>query len=175
MRILVTGATSGLGRAAALACAGHGATVVLLGRQVRALEKVYDAIEAAGGAQPAIYPMNLEGAAPQDYEELAAAGGMLGHGGVVVFDDTVDMAEMARYAMEFCALESCGKCTPCRIGSVRGVEVMDRIIAREAPAQDIALLRDLCDTMEAGSLCAMGGLTPYPVRSALEHFPEDFS
>ena len=100
---------------------------------------------------------------------------MLGHGGVVVFDDSVDMAAQARFAMEFCAVESCGKCTPCRIGSVRGVEVMDRIIAREAPAQDIALLRDLCDTMEAGSLCAMGGLTPYPVRSALEHFPEDFS
>jgi len=99
---------------------------------------------------------------------------MLGHGGVVVFDDTVDMARQARFAMEFCALESCGKCTPCRVGSVRGVEVIDRIIAREGPAKNAALLRDLCDTMEAGSLCAMGGLTPYPVRSAMAYFPEDF-
>ena len=98
----------------------------------------------------------------------------LGHGGVVVFDDTVDMGAQARFAMEFCAEESCGKCTPCRIGSVRGVEVIDRIIARESPEQNIALLRDLCDTMEQGSLCAMGGLTPNPVRSALDHFSEDF-
>jgi len=110
-----------------------------------------------------------------DYEAFAAIGAMLGHGGVVLFDDSVDMAAQARFAMEFCALESCGKCTPCRIGSVRGVEVIDRIIAREAPGQNIALLQDLCDTMEAGSLCAMGGLTPHPVRSALRFFPEDFS
>jgi len=110
-----------------------------------------------------------------DYEAFAAVGAMLGHGGVVLFDDSVDMAAQARFAMEFCALESCGKCTPCRIGSVRGVEVIDRIIAREAPGQNIALLQDLCDTMEAGSLCAMGGLTPHPVRSALRFFPEDFS
>ncbi len=110
-----------------------------------------------------------------DYEAFAAIGAMLGHGGVVVFDDSVDMAAQARFAMEFCAVESCGKCTPCRIGSVRGVEVIDRIIAREAPGQNIALLQDLCDTMEAGSLCAMGGLTPHPVRSALRFFPEDFS
>jgi formate dehydrogenase iron-sulfur subunit len=112
---------------------------------------------------------------PLDYEAFAGIGAMLGHGGVVVFDDSVDMAAQARFAMEFCAAESCGKCTPCRIGSVRGVEVIDRVIARRAPAQDIALLQDLCDTMEAGSLCAMGGLTPYPVRSALAHFREDFS
>lgn len=112
---------------------------------------------------------------PLDYEAFAGIGAMLGHGGVVVFDDSVDMAAQARFAMEFCAVESCGKCTPCRIGSVRGVEVIDRVIAREQPAQNIALLRDLCDTMEAGSLCAMGGLTPHPVRSALTHFPEDFS
>jgi len=112
---------------------------------------------------------------PLDYEAFAAIGAMLGHGGVVVFDDTVDLSEQARFAMEFCVAESCGKCTPCRVGSVRGVEVMDRIIARESPAENIELLRDLCDTMEAGSLCAMGGLTPYPVRSALAHFPEDFS
>jgi len=111
---------------------------------------------------------------PLDYEAFADIGAMLGHGGVVVFDDSVDMARQARFAMEFCALESCGKCTPCRIGSVRGVEVIDRIIARDEPAKNSALLRDLCDTMEAGSLCAMGGLTPYPVRSALAYFPEDF-
>jgi formate dehydrogenase iron-sulfur subunit len=110
-----------------------------------------------------------------DYEAFAAIGAMLGHGGVVLFDDSVDMAAQARFAMEFCALESCGKCTPCRIGSVRGVEVIDRIIARAAPGENIALLQDLCDTMEAGSLCAMGGLTPHPVRSALRFFPEDFS
>jgi formate dehydrogenase iron-sulfur subunit len=112
---------------------------------------------------------------PLDYEAFAAIGAMLGHGGVVVFDDTVDMAQQARFALQFCALESCGKCTPCRIGSVRGVEVMDRLIAREDTARQLELLRDLCDTMEAGSLCAMGGLTPHPVRSALEYFPGDFS
>ena len=110
-----------------------------------------------------------------DYEAFAEAGAMLGHGGVVVFDDTVNMGEQARFAMEFCVEESCGKCTPCRIGSVRGVEVIDRIIARESPDENIALLRDLCDTMEQGSLCAMGGLTPNPVRSALDHFSEDFA
>jgi formate dehydrogenase iron-sulfur subunit len=111
---------------------------------------------------------------PLDYEAMAAAGAMLGHGGVVVFDDTVDMAAMARYAMGFCAIESCGKCTPCRIGSTRGVEVIDRIRAGERRQHNLALLRDLCDTMTHGSLCAMGGLTPAPVLSALEHFPEDF-
>jgi formate dehydrogenase iron-sulfur subunit len=109
-----------------------------------------------------------------DYEALAAAGGMLGHGGVVVFDDTVDMAGMARYAMEFCAIESCGKCTPCRIGSVRGVEVIDKLRDGKRRSANLALLRDLCDTMVHASLCAMGGLTPGPVLSALEHFPEDF-
>ncbi|MBF6560152.1 MAG: SLBB domain-containing protein [Candidatus Binataceae bacterium] len=109
-----------------------------------------------------------------DYEALTGAGGLLGHGGVVVFDDTVDLARMARYAMEFCALESCGKCTPCRIGSTRGVEVIDRIIAGRDRAANAELLRDLCDTMAAGSLCALGGLTPLPVTSALKHFPRDF-
>ncbi|HZP92471.1 MAG TPA: NADH-quinone oxidoreductase subunit NuoF [Burkholderiales bacterium] len=109
-----------------------------------------------------------------DYEAFAAVGAMLGHGGVVVFDDTVDMAHMARYAMEFCAHESCGKCTPCRIGSTRGAEVIDRIVAgRDRRANEI-LLRDLCDTMVSGSLCALGGMTPFPVVSALDHFPEDF-
>jgi formate dehydrogenase iron-sulfur subunit len=111
---------------------------------------------------------------PLDYEAFAAAGGMVGHGGVVVFDDTVDMARMARYAMEFCAIESCGKCTPCRIGSVRGVEVIDKLREGKRRSQDLTLLRDLCDTMTNASLCAMGGLTPGPVLSALEHFPEDF-
>jgi formate dehydrogenase iron-sulfur subunit len=96
------------------------------------------------------------------------------HGGVVLFDDTVDMAAQARFAMAFCAVESCGKCTPCRIGSTRGVEVIDRIIAGDAAGENRALLRDLCDTMEQGSLCAMGGLTPLPVRSALDGFPGDF-
>ena len=115
---------------------------------------------------------------PMDYEAFAEAGAMIGHGGIVVFDDTMDAADMARFAMEFCAKESCGKCTPCRIGSVRGVEVIDRI--RSAPDADsrhqaFVLLEDLCTTMEKGSLCAMGGLTPMPVRSALRHFPADFA
>ncbi|MGL5826141.1 MAG: NADH-ubiquinone oxidoreductase-F iron-sulfur binding region domain-containing protein [Nocardioides sp.] len=109
-----------------------------------------------------------------DYESLAEADAMLGHGGIVVFDDTVEMARMARFAMEFCAAESCGKCTPCRIGSVRGVETLDRIIAGHNLSANLALLDDLCDTMIKGSLCAMGGLTPMPVRSALRHWPEDF-
>lgn len=109
---------------------------------------------------------------PLDYEAYAAFGGVLGHGGVVVFDDTVDMARQARYAMEFCAIESCGKCTPCRIGSTRGVEVIDKLVA--GGREQAVLLRDLCDTMLNGSLCAMGGMTPYPVLSALDAFPEDF-
>jgi formate dehydrogenase iron-sulfur subunit len=109
-----------------------------------------------------------------DYEAFAEIKGMLGHGGMVVFDDSVDMAAQARYAMEFCAIESCGKCTPCRIGSTRGVEVIDRLVAGEnAPMQE-TLLRDLCETLTLGSLCALGGLTAYPVLSALNYFPEDF-
>ncbi len=112
---------------------------------------------------------------PLDYEAFSAVGASVGHGGIVAFDDTVDMAKMARYAMEFCAEESCGKCTPCRIGSVRGVELLDGMIAnRPQQANDDALLRDLCQTMLEGSLCAMGGMTPYPVLSALDHYPEDF-
>jgi len=111
---------------------------------------------------------------PMDYEEYARQGAMLGHGSVVVHDDTSDMAGLARFAMAFCALESCGKCTPCRIGSVRGVEVIDRISEGRERAQQIELLRELCDTMVHGSLCAMGGLTPLPVLSALQHYPEDF-
>ncbi len=112
---------------------------------------------------------------PTDYEAFAAAGAMLGHGGIVVFDDSVDMASMARFAFAFCAEESCGKCTPCRVGSVRGVEVIDRIVGGEDPDDNLALLGDLCELMTEGSLCAMGGLTPNPVRSALLHFPEDFT
>lgn len=109
-----------------------------------------------------------------DYEAFAAIGAVVGHGGVVVCDDTINMAGMARYAMEFCALESCGKCTPCRIGSTRGVEVIDRLIKGQDKLEQQALLTDLCDTMLVGSLCAMGGMTPYPVMSALKQFPEDF-
>jgi formate dehydrogenase iron-sulfur subunit len=112
---------------------------------------------------------------PLDYEAFAAIGGTIGHGGIVVFDDTVDMAAQARFAMEFCAIESCGKCTPCRIGSVRGVEVIDRILANEERDKNLNLLNDLCDTMVDGSLCAMGGMTPLPVRSAVKYFPEDFN
>jgi formate dehydrogenase iron-sulfur subunit len=111
---------------------------------------------------------------PLQYGKFAAIDAMLGHGGVVVFDDTVDMAQQARFAMEFCALESCGKCTPCRIGSARGVDIIDRLIAGEDREFNLRVLDDLCDTMDKGSLCAMGGLTPMPVRSALKHFPEDF-
>ncbi|ANJ66343.1 formate dehydrogenase [Halothiobacillus diazotrophicus] len=112
---------------------------------------------------------------PLDYEAYSAMGAVVGHGGIVVHDDTADLAKLARYAMQFCAIESCGKCTPCRIGATRGVEVMDKIIADEDRPAQIALLRDLCDTMLHGSMCAMGGMTPFPVLSALDHFPEDFS
>ncbi|HZN76560.1 MAG TPA: NADH-ubiquinone oxidoreductase-F iron-sulfur binding region domain-containing protein, partial [Micromonosporaceae bacterium] len=112
---------------------------------------------------------------PMDYEALAESGAMLGHGGIVVFDDTVDMARMARFAFEFCRAESCGKCTPCRIGSARGVDVMDEVLAGRDIDANLILLDDLCETMTKGSLCAMGGLTPMPVRSALRHWPEDFA
>ena len=111
---------------------------------------------------------------PLDYEAYAAVGAVVGHGGIVVHDDTADMARLARYAMEFCAIESCGKCTPCRIGSTRGVEVIDRIRSGENQLQQVKLLRDLCDTMVHGSMCAMGGMTPYPVLSALNYYPQDF-
>ena len=111
---------------------------------------------------------------PLDYEAFAAIWAVLGHGGVVAFDDTVDMAQMARYSMEFCKIESCGKCTPCRIGSTRGVEVITDIIEGRDLAKNVPLLRELCNTLLNGSLCALGGMTPYPVLSALNHFPEDF-
>ncbi|MBT9517699.1 MAG: NADH-quinone oxidoreductase subunit NuoF [Methyloversatilis discipulorum] len=137
----------------------------LSGRPVRAVQ--------VGGPLGAYVPAS-QFDLPLDYEEYAKHGAMIGHGGIVVFDDTVDMAHMARYAMEFCAIESCGKCTPCRIGSTRGVEVIDRIVANEQRGRNIALLQSLCDTMLNGSLCALGGMAPYPVLSALNHFPEDF-
>ncbi len=111
---------------------------------------------------------------PMDYETLAGAGAMVGHGGIVVFDESVDMAQMARFAFDFCAIESCGKCTPCRVGAVRGRETMDKILAGVDVAQNVALVEDLCQVMTDGSLCAMGGLTPMPVMSALKHFPQDF-
>ena len=112
---------------------------------------------------------------PMDYEAFVDIGAMIGHGGIVVFDDTTDMAQLARFAMEFCAIESCGKCTPCRIGSTRGVEVIDKLIEGVDREQNHELLVDLCNTMEGASLCAMGGMTPYPVRSILKYFAEDFA
>ncbi len=111
---------------------------------------------------------------PMDYEALAGIKAMLGHGGIVVFDDSVDMAKQARFAFEFCAKESCGKCTPCRIGATRGVELVDKIIAGTERPKNLAVLRDLNKLMTDASLCAMGGLTPMPVMSALNHFFEDF-
>jgi formate dehydrogenase iron-sulfur subunit len=126
-----------------------------------------------GGPLGAYFPPALFDT-PFDYEAFAARDGLIGHGGIVVFDDTVDLAKQARFAMEFCAEESCGKCTPCRIGSVRGMEVIDRIAAGDQAEANLDLLRDLCNTMKFGSLCALGGFIPYPVMSALEHFPEDF-
>lgn len=111
---------------------------------------------------------------PLDYEAFAEIGAMLGHGGVVVFDDSVDLAQQAQFAMQFCAIESCGKCTPCRIGSVRGVETIEKIRRNEDREANLIVLEDLCDTMRDGSLCAMGGLTPLPVKSALQYFPQDF-
>jgi len=109
-----------------------------------------------------------------DYEALAGIGGVLGHGGIVAFDTSVDMSEQARFSMEFCAEESCGKCTPCRVGAIRGVETIDKVRNNDDRQGNLTLLNSLCNTMESGSLCAMGGMTPFPVKSALEHFSEDF-
>jgi formate dehydrogenase iron-sulfur subunit len=136
------------------------------GRPVRAVQ--------VGGPLGAYLPVSRFDL-PLDYEAFAAAGAMVGHGGVVVFDDTVDMAAQARFAMEFCAIESCGKCTPCRIGSTRGAEVIERIRRGEGAEKNLRILNDLCEIMRDGSLCALGGLTPMPVKSALDHFPEDFA
>jgi formate dehydrogenase iron-sulfur subunit len=127
-----------------------------------------------GGPLGAYFPEALLDT-PLDYEAFAAQRGLLGHGGIVVFDDTVDLAKQARFAMHFCAEESCGKCTPCRIGSTRGKEVIDRIIADEERVKNLQVLDDLCELMVDASLCALGGLTPYPVLSAVRHFPEDFN
>jgi len=135
------------------------------GRPVRAVQ--------VGGPLGAYFPESLLDT-PLDYEAMIAAKGMLGHGGVVVFDDTVDMARQARFAFEFCAKESCGKCTPCRIGSIRGAEMVDKLVAGSDRQKNVEVLRDLCELMTDGSLCALGGLTPLPVLSALDHFGEDF-
>jgi formate dehydrogenase iron-sulfur subunit len=151
------------------------------------------AVQVGGPLGAYIHPDQFD--LPFDYEAYAAADALIGHGGITVFDDGADMGRMARFAMEFCAAESCGKCTPCRIGSTRGTEVLDRIRSGGKAAdrveslpqmhnarksarsrdEEIALLEDLCETMKFGSLCALGGFTPYPVLSALRHWPEDFS
>ena len=136
------------------------------GRPVRAVQ--------VGGPLGAYFPPALFDT-PFDYEAFAAADGLIGHGGIVVFDDSVDMARQARFAMAFCAVESCGKCTPCRLGSTRGVETLDRIIAGDRVTDNLALITDLCETMKFGSLCALGGFTPYPVLSAIRYFPQDFA
>jgi formate dehydrogenase iron-sulfur subunit len=136
------------------------------GRPVKAVQ--------VGGPLGAYFPRALFDT-PFDYEAFAAKDGLIGHAGIVVFDDTADMLKQARFAMEFCAVESCGKCTPCRIGSTRGVEVADKIAQGIEPEKNRELLADLCNTMKFGSLCALGGFTPYPVMSAMTHFPDDFS
>jgi len=135
------------------------------GRPVRAVQ--------VGGPLGAYHPPSQFDTA-FDYEAFTAVDGLIGHGGLVVFDDSVDMAKQARFAMEFCAAESCGKCTPCRLGSTRGIETLDRVLAGDNVSENLALIEDLCDTMKFGSLCALGGFTPYPVLSAMTHFPEDF-
>jgi formate dehydrogenase iron-sulfur subunit len=136
------------------------------GRPVKAVQ--------VGGPLGAFFPPALFDTV-FDYEAFAARDGLIGHAGITVFDDSVDMAEQARFAFEFCAAESCGKCTPCRLGAVRGRETMERVIAGENRAANLALVEELCETMKFGSLCALGGFTPYPVMSAIAHFPEDFA
>lgn len=138
----------------------------ITGRPVKAVQ--------VGGPLGAYFPPSLFDTI-FDYEAFTVAGGLIGHAGIVVFDDSVDMLNQARFAMEFCAVESCGKCTPCRIGSTRGVEVVDRIARGIEPEKNKVLLEDLCNTMKFGSLCALGGFTPYPVMSAMTHFPQDFA
>ncbi len=136
------------------------------GRPVKAVQ--------VGGPLGAYFPPALFDT-PFDYEAFAAKDGLIGHAGITVFDDTADMLKQARFAMEFCAIESCGKCTPCRIGSTRGVETLDKLARNIEPEKNLALVTDLCNTMKFGSLCALGGFTPYPVMSAINHFPEDFA
>jgi formate dehydrogenase iron-sulfur subunit len=136
------------------------------GRPVKAVQ--------VGGPLGAYFPRTLFDT-PFDYEAFAARDGLIGHAGITVFDESADMLKMARFAMEFCAIESCGKCTPCRIGSTRGVETLDKVAAGIQPEKNLALVGDLCNTMKFGSLCALGGFTPYPVMSAITHFPGDFS
>ena len=136
------------------------------GRPVKAVQ--------VGGPLGAYFPPSLFDT-PFDYEAFTERGGLIGHGGITVFDDSVDMAAQARFAFEFCAVESCGKCTPCRIGAVRGRETIERVIAGENVASNLALVEELCETMKFGSLCALGGFTPYPVMSAITHFPGDFT
>ncbi|WP_217571797.1 NADH-quinone oxidoreductase subunit NuoF [Mesorhizobium sp. GbtcB19] len=135
------------------------------GRPVKAVQ--------VGGPLGAYFPRALFDT-PFDYEEFAKRDGLIGHAGITVFDDSADMMKQARFAMEFCAIESCGKCTPCRIGSTRGVEVLDKLAAGIEPEKNLALVSDLCNTMKFGSLCALGGFTPYPVMSSITHFPDDF-
>ncbi len=135
------------------------------GRPVKAVQ--------VGGPLGAYFPRGLFDT-PFDYEEFAKRDGLIGHAGITVFDDTADMLKQARFAMEFCAIESCGKCTPCRLGSTRGVEVLDKVAAGIEAEKNLALVTDLCNTMKFGSLCALGGFTPYPVMSSITHFPDDF-
>jgi formate dehydrogenase iron-sulfur subunit len=131
------------------------------------------AVQVGGPLGAYVPPQHFD--TPMDYEAFAAVGALVGHGGIVAFDDSADMAQLARYAFEFCAIESCGKCTPCRIGSTRGANVIDGLLAGDRPDEQRRLLDDLCETMIQGSLCGLGGMTPFPVQSALKHFPEDFA
>ena len=135
------------------------------GKPIRAVQ--------VGGPLGAYFPRALFDT-PFDYEAFAEKNGLIGHAGIVIFDEDVDMKKQARFAFEFCAVESCGKCTPCRIGAVRGLETMDKVIGGENVSDNLELVEDLCNTMQFGSLCALGGFTPYPVMSAIRHFPEDF-
>jgi formate dehydrogenase iron-sulfur subunit len=135
------------------------------GRPIKAVQ--------CGGPLGAYFPEKLFDTV-YDYESFALRDGLIGHGGIVAFDDSVDMLAQARFALEFCSVESCGKCTPCRIGSVKGIGVLDRVRRNEGVESNLALIRELCETLKFGSLCALGGFTPYPVLSALNHFPDDF-
>ena len=145
---------------------GQSAILVPLGNGKRAL--------VAGQKSGVVHAFDPDDRGRKLWSVTVGKGGMLGHGGVVVFDDRVDLAKQARFAFDFCAIESCGKCTTCRIGSTRGRETMDKVLNGQKTVSNITLVRDLCETMRDGSLCALGGLIPMPVMSAIEHFPEDF-